>query len=87
MYSDKFIENSLEYYGAISGKAGTARDNIMDATLGIRDKFVERMVAGDIFVLGARTYAFIKTRGNRVMVRLKASSTFHTLSSVIPTTV
>ena len=35
----------------------------------LSDKFVERMVAGDIFVLGARTYAFIKTRGNRVMVR------------------
>ncbi len=35
----------------------------------LSDKFVERMVAGDIFVLGARTYSFIKTRGNRVMVR------------------
>ncbi len=43
MYSDKFIENSLEYYGATSGKAGTARDNIMDATLGIREGTEARM--------------------------------------------
>ncbi|MGP6239098.1 ATP-dependent helicase [Cuniculiplasma sp. SKW4] len=35
----------------------------------LSDKFVERMVPGDIFVLGARTYSFIKTRGNRVIVR------------------
>ena len=35
----------------------------------LSDKFVERMSAGDIFVLGARTYAFIRTRGNRVIVR------------------
>jgi ATP-dependent Lhr-like helicase len=35
----------------------------------LSDKFVERMTAGDIFVLGARTYAFIRTRGNRVIVR------------------
>ncbi|MCL4345726.1 MAG: ATP-dependent helicase [Candidatus Thermoplasmatota archaeon] len=35
----------------------------------LSDKFVERMVPGDIFVLGARTYSFIKSRGNRVIVR------------------
>ncbi len=35
----------------------------------LSDKFVERMNAGDVFVLGARTYAFIRTRGNRVIVR------------------
>ncbi|MHB1439775.1 MAG: ATP-dependent helicase [Cuniculiplasma sp.] len=35
----------------------------------LSDKFVERMTVGDIFVLGARTYAFIRTRGNRVIVR------------------
>ncbi|MGP6293968.1 ATP-dependent helicase [Caldiplasma sukawensis] len=35
----------------------------------LSDKFVERMVTGDIFVLGARTYSLVKTRGNRVIVR------------------
>lgn len=35
----------------------------------LSDKFVERMNAGDIFVLGARTYSFIRTRGNKVIVR------------------
>ncbi len=35
----------------------------------LSDKFVERMVPGDIFVLGARTYSFVKSRGNRVIVR------------------
>ncbi|MHB8552653.1 MAG: ATP-dependent helicase [Thermoplasmataceae archaeon] len=35
----------------------------------LSDKFVEKMKPGDIFVLGARTYAFIKARGNRIIVR------------------
>ncbi len=35
----------------------------------LSDKFVERMNSGDIFVLGARTYSFIRTRGNKVIVR------------------
>ncbi len=35
----------------------------------LSDKFVERMKPGDIFVLGARTYAFLKARGNRIIVR------------------
>jgi ATP-dependent Lhr-like helicase len=35
----------------------------------LSDKFVERMVSGDVFVLGAKTYAFIRTRGNKVLVR------------------
>ncbi|AAT43465.1 ATP-dependent helicase [Picrophilus oshimae] len=34
----------------------------------LSDKFVEKLRQGDIFVLGARTYKFIKTVRNRVMV-------------------
>ena len=34
----------------------------------LSDKFVEKLRQGDIFVLGARTYRFIKTVRNRVMV-------------------
>lgn len=43
MYSDKFIEKSLEYYGATSDIAGSARENIMNATLGIREGTEARM--------------------------------------------
>ncbi|WP_297218053.1 ATP-dependent helicase [Thermoplasma sp.] len=35
----------------------------------LSDKFVERLKAGDVFVLGARTYLFEKTVRNRVYVR------------------
>lgn len=35
----------------------------------LSDKFVERMKPGDIFVLGARTYSFLRARGNRIIVR------------------
>ncbi len=35
----------------------------------LSDKFVERLRQGDIFVLGARTYMFLKTRRNRVNVK------------------
>ena len=35
----------------------------------LSDKFVERLKQGDIFVLGARTYMFLKTTRNRVYVK------------------
>lgn len=35
----------------------------------LSDKFVERLKAGDVFVLGARTYIFLHTARNRVMVK------------------
>ncbi len=35
----------------------------------LSDKFVERLKAGDIFVLGAKTYMFLKVNRNRVSVK------------------
>lgn len=35
----------------------------------LSDKFVERLKAGDIFVLGAKTYMFLKVNKNRVSVK------------------
>ncbi len=35
----------------------------------LSEKFVERLRQGDIFVLGARTYEFLRVRGSRVYVR------------------
>lgn len=35
----------------------------------LSDKFVERLKPGDVFVLGARTYIFLSTSRNRVMVK------------------
>ncbi len=35
----------------------------------LSEKFVERLKQGDIFVLGARTYEFIRVRGSRVYVK------------------
>ncbi len=35
----------------------------------LSEKFVERLKQGDIFVLGSRTYEFIRLRGNKVYVR------------------
>ncbi|MEM3675879.1 MAG: ATP-dependent helicase, partial [Thermoplasmataceae archaeon] len=35
----------------------------------LSDKFVERLKQGDVFVLGARTYMFLKTVNNRVYVK------------------
>ncbi len=35
----------------------------------LSDKFVERLKQGDIFVLGAKTYMFVKSNRNRVYVR------------------
>lgn len=35
----------------------------------LSDKFVERLKAGDIFVLGAKTYMFLKINRNRVSVK------------------
>ncbi len=35
----------------------------------LSDKFVERLKPGDVFVLGARTYQFIRTSRNRVSVK------------------
>lgn len=35
----------------------------------LSDKFVERLKHGDIFVLGARTYMYIRSAGNRVSVK------------------
>jgi len=35
----------------------------------LSEKFVEKLHRGDIFVLGARTYEFIRQRGNRVYVK------------------
>ncbi|MGC8709267.1 MAG: ATP-dependent helicase [Thermoplasmata archaeon] len=35
----------------------------------LSEKFVERLRQGDIFVLGSRTYEFIRLRGSRVYVR------------------
>ncbi len=35
----------------------------------LSEKFVERLKQGDIFVLGARTYEFLRVRGSRVYVR------------------
>ena len=35
----------------------------------LSEKFVERLTRGDIFVLGGRTYEFIRTRGMKVIVR------------------
>jgi len=35
----------------------------------LSDKFVERLKHGDVFVLGARTYMFIRSSGNRVNVK------------------
>jgi len=35
----------------------------------LSDKFVERLKTGDVFVLGARTYMFLRTSRNRVIVK------------------
>lgn len=35
----------------------------------LSDKFVERLKSGDIFVLGARTYMYLRTSKNKVMVK------------------
>ena len=35
----------------------------------LSDKFVERLKHGDVFVLGARTYMFVRSSGNRVNVK------------------
>jgi len=35
----------------------------------ISEKFLERLIPGDIFVLGGKTYQYLKTKGNKVLVR------------------
>ncbi|MCL4332716.1 MAG: ATP-dependent helicase [Candidatus Thermoplasmatota archaeon] len=35
----------------------------------LSEKFVERLKAGDVFVLGARTYLYIRTTRNRILVK------------------
>jgi len=34
----------------------------------LEESFIERMVPGDIFVLGGKTYEFLSTRGSKVMI-------------------
>ncbi|MCD6164116.1 MAG: ATP-dependent helicase [Candidatus Odinarchaeota archaeon] len=35
----------------------------------ISEKFLERLIPGDIFVLGGKTYQYLRTKGNKVIVR------------------